>query len=119
MATALASGLSVLALAGCDGADDEGDGSGSSAARNAKVDIAGFRFVPEEVRVRVGSRVTWTNRDKAAHTATVDEGQPLTFDTGRLDQGRAQVETFVRPGSYTYFCTYHRFMTATIEVVER
>lgn len=34
------------------------------------VAIQGFKFVPENVTVPLGTNVTWVNRDAAAHTAT-------------------------------------------------
>jgi len=88
------------------------------AVRSAKVDIASFRFVPDTITLEAGGRVTWVNRDRAPHTAenTGEEGAPATFDSGRLTQGQRKKITFAEPGTYTYYCVYHRFMEANVIV---
>lgn len=88
------------------------------AARSATVSIASFRFVPGTITLKAGGRVTWLNRDKAPHTAenTGEEGAPAPFRTGRLTQGQQKMITFSRPGTYTYYCVYHRFMEANVIV---
>lgn len=105
---ALAAAVALLVV-GCGG-DDEPD-----APESAMADIAGFRFEPDPIRIAAGGTVTWRNVDKAPHTAETDgEG----FDTGRLDTGESKTVTIEEPGTYRYFCVFHRFMTGTVEVVE-
>jgi plastocyanin len=58
--------------------------------------------------------VTWINQDSAPHTATADDGR---FDTGTLEQGRLNSETFKQAGTHTYFCEVHPTMRGTVEVV--
>ena len=70
-----------------------------------------FKFLPQTATVKAGGSITFVNRDKAPHTAET-EG----FDTGRLDRGQSKRITFDRAGTYEYFCDFHRFMTATVEV---
>ncbi len=108
----------VLLAAGCGGDDGEGaDGKSSSSAKSAvKVNIASFKFAPDPIEVQSGGTVTWVNQDTAPHTAEA-EARP-TFDTGRLDTGESKRVQFDRPGRFTYFCDFHRFMTGTVEVVE-
>lgn len=95
-----------------------GEPSPGPAVQSAKLDIASFKFVPDTVTLKAGGRVTWTNRDKAPHTAenTAEEGAPATFDTGRLTRGQHKTITFRTPGTYTYYCVYHRFMEANVIV---
>ena len=65
--------------------------------------------------MNAGGTVRWTNSDKAPHTAqTGGEG----FDTGRLGLGEVKEVTIEEPGTYSYYCVFHRFMTGTVEVVE-
>ncbi|MGI8429904.1 MAG: cupredoxin domain-containing protein [Solirubrobacteraceae bacterium] len=78
------------------------------------VQISNYDFKPKALTVKVGTRLTWTNHDSTAHTATADQG---TFDTGTLNQGQSKTIDFSRPGTYTYHCVFHAFMTATIKVV--
>lgn len=80
-----------------------------------KVPITNFAFVPQVVTVRAGTRIIWTNHDATAHSATADKG---AFDTGTLNQGQSKAIMFDHPGTYTYHCIYHAFMTATIKVVK-
>ena len=70
-------------------------------------------FEPEEITVPAGTEVTFTNQDKAAHTATADDG---SFDTEELGKGDSAQTTFDDPGTYTYFCRFHVFMKGTVEV---
>jgi predicted lipoprotein with Yx(FWY)xxD motif len=63
----------------------------------------------------VNASVTWTNNDSASHTVTsmtVPAGaQP--FASGNLNTGASYTLTFTIPGTYTYHCEYHTWMTAT------
>ena len=82
----------------------------------AKIEIKGFAFSPAIITVKVGTKVTWTNQDSVAHTATSDDS--TTFDTGLLNQGESGSFTFDKVGTYEYHCTPHPRMTAKIIVVE-
>ncbi len=92
--------------------------SSGPAVQSATVNIASFAFAPDTITLKAGGSVTWINRDKAPHTAenTAEEGPPERFDTGRLTRGQQKRITFVRPGTYTYYCVYHRFMEANVIV---
>ena len=120
----LAATLALLAGASAMGCGGSGDGdkpdgaSGGDAPKQVKDQIASFKYLPEKVRVAKGGTVTWSNQDKAPHTATAAEGAPAEFDTDRLELGESKAITFDRPGTYSYYCVYHRFMTGTVEVTE-
>ena len=88
-------------------------GATGSAAATDQIEIADFTYDPETVTVDAGTEVTWTNSDDAAHTATADDS---SFDTGDLDQGDSNSVTFDEPGAFTYYCRFHPFMKATVEV---
>lgn len=92
-----------------------GDGAGGAAPRSAKVEIVDFAFDPPTTTIQVGGKVTWLNQDVAAHTASADDG---SFDTGTLDEGKLQAETFKQPGTFSYICEFHPYMEGTVEVVE-
>ena len=79
------------------------------------IEIKGFAFAPETVTVKVGTQVTWTNLDSAPHTATADD---LDFDSGILNQGESFTFQFNTPGTFSYICTLHPSMRATIVVVQ-
>ncbi len=84
-------------------------------AKNA-VEMKDFSFRPATLTVKVGDTVTWTNRDIAGHSATADDG--TSFNTGVLAQGENGTVTFSKAGTFTYYCTLHPSMKATVVVTE-
>jgi len=82
-------------------------------ATDMAVEIADFAFGPAEITIAAGGTVTWTNTDNQAHTATSSGN----FDTGSIDPDGTASVTFDEPGTFTYICSFHPFMTATVTVV--
>jgi plastocyanin len=82
-------------------------------SRHLTVAISNYAFVPKSLTVRAGTRVTWTNHDATAHTATADQG---SFDTGTVNPHASRTIDFKHPGTFTYHCSFHAFMVATITV---
>ena len=114
---ALVVGGSALALA-----KDGPSSGGSQAAQSGsfkkvtKVDIKDFKFAPPKDEVKVGQKIEVTNEDTAKHTLT---SQPQgTFDSGDLSKGQTKSITFKKPGTYSYYCVYHAFMTGKVKVVK-
>jgi plastocyanin len=101
-------GASVLPAALAQDAAPTAPAQGESA-----VTIANFAFQPASLQIAAGTTVTWTNADSTAHTVTSDEG---AFDAGPLAPGASFTQTFDIPGTYTYHCQIHHFMTGTIVV---
>ena len=77
------------------------------------VTIRNFAFGPQAVTVKLGTTVHWTNSDSEAHTVTSDTG---AFNSPVLQPGAGYSFTFTKPGSYSYHCTIHPFMTGTVVV---
>jgi plastocyanin len=88
-------------------------GGGVAVAATRTVSIANFAFSPQTITITVGDRVTWTNSDQVAHTATATNG---AFDTGNVGTGASSTVRFTKPGTYRYACTPHPTMTGTIRV---
>jgi plastocyanin len=82
-------------------------------AASRGVSIRDFAFSPRTVEIRIGDRVTWTNRDTVEHTATARNG---SFDTGLLGEGESRSIRFTVAGTYRYICTPHPNMTGTVVV---
>ncbi len=78
-----------------------------------QVKIHDFQFTPATVTVPVGTTVTWTNRDDTLHTVTEANRR---FASPGLDPGGVFSYTFTSAGSFTYFCSLHPHMTATVIV---
>jgi plastocyanin len=88
--------------------------SAGAPVSSAKVAIRNYMFMPMNVSVKAGAKVTFTNFDSTAHTATsIDSG----FDTTTLRPGQSRTVTLSKPGTYAYHCLFHAFMTAHITVV--
>jgi nitrite reductase (NO-forming) len=67
-----------------------------------------------ELTIKVGSTVTWTNNDPGMiHTVTSVDG---LFDSGFLNEGDTWSYTFEEPGDFEYLCTPHPWMRARIIV---
>jgi plastocyanin len=86
--------------------------SSSSGSANA-VDIKNFAFNPTDTTVKVGQKVTWTNEDTATHNVVSDDG---TFKSKDLGQGDTYEFTADKAGTFSYVCTYHPQMKATLTV---
>jgi plastocyanin len=87
-------------------------GGGGGGAGNA-VTIQNFAFNPSTIEVAVGTTVTWTNMDTASHTVTADDG---SFDSKALATGATFQQTFSTAGTFTYHCSIHTSMKATVTV---
>jgi len=86
-------------------------GGGIAIAADRLIEMRDFAFSPQTVEIRVGDRVTWTNRDGVEHNATNG-----SFDTGLLAQGESASIRFTAPGTYAFFCQPHPSMTGTVIV---
>jgi amicyanin len=81
-------------------------------ADDAAVKIGNFTFGPQELKVKSGTTVTWTNEDDIPHTVF----SPDNFRSKALDSEDKFSFTFTTPGTYKYFCSLHPHMTGTIVV---
>jgi len=81
----------------------------------AEVMISDYTFTPKTLTVAVGTTVTWVNHDMARHTVTRDSSDE-PFDSGLLGNQHVFTHTFMTAGSYSYICTPHSGMQATIVV---
>jgi plastocyanin len=84
----------------------------SARADDMEVHIDNFVFKPAELTVKVGTTVTWTNRDDIPHTV-VSAGK---FRSKTLDTDDKFSFTFTNAGDYKYFCSLHPHMTGMIKV---
>ena len=72
-----------------------------------------FEFSPPTVTIAAGGEVTWVNSGQAPHDATADEN---AFATDTIEPGDSGSVTIDEPGTYSYICTIHPQMQATVEV---
>ena len=73
-------------------------------AKEAAVSLSDFKYTPKLLKVKVGAKVTWTNKENVPHTVDEDKG---AFESGNLTNGKTFSFTFDKPGTYRYHCAFH------------
>jgi plastocyanin len=123
----------ALTLAACGGDDDDDDGgtsggamtteqtdTGSAPADKAgetvEVDIPSISYDPENVTVKAGTTVKWTNSDDLPHTVTKTGGPGGKFDSGNLDSGDTFELVLDVPGKVDYVCQIHPGQAGSVTV---
>jgi plastocyanin len=107
--------LASLALAACGSSASSSSQVAKSqpATGPVKVAIKNFAFAPATITVAKGTKITFTNDDQTAHTATSTQ---KAFDTGTVAPGASKAVVVSTPGTYTYICQFHAFMHGTVIV---
>jgi plastocyanin len=82
-------------------------------AKTAEVKIDNFSFGPGDLKVAVGTTITWTNRDDIPHTVVSTDG---VFKSKVMDTDEKFSYTFTKAGTYPYFCSIHPKMTGQVVV---
>ena len=96
-------------------------GAGGSGPQTYQVNIVeggstdDWGYDPAALEVGVGDTVVWTNTGSVDHTVTADDG---SFDSGNIAPGGTWEFTFEEVGEYSYKCSPHPFMVASVSVVE-
>lgn len=90
-----------------------GCGSSTSSSTPVSVTIKSFMFRPNPLNARVGQTLSVSNGDTTPHTFTADDHG---FDSGTIAAGGVQRVTLTRPGTVSYHCSIHNFMTGVIHV---
>ncbi|HEY3674770.1 MAG TPA: cupredoxin family copper-binding protein [Candidatus Tumulicola sp.] len=78
------------------------------------VHIKNFQYVPQNITIHQGDKVTFVNDDDEAHTVSATD---KTFDSGGLDTNEKWQHTFKTPGKLSYFCEMHPYMKGTVTVI--
>jgi plastocyanin len=87
--------------------------AGPAWADDIQMKIDNFSFTPQQITVKAGTTVVWTNGDDIPHTVTSTTG---IFKSKVLDTDDKFSFTFTTPGTFPYFCALHPHMTGTIVV---
>jgi len=75
--------------------------------------IQNMAFSPSSLTVTSGTTVTWTNKDSMIHTVTSDS---ILFDSKNIQVNGVFSYTFNKIGTFTYHCSIHPAMKATVRV---
>jgi plastocyanin len=73
-------------------------------------------FAPSNLTVAVNATITWTNQDRLVVHNVVSTGN-TSFSSGDINPGTSWSFTFTKPGTYSYFCSYHPWMIGSVTVV--
>ncbi|MEQ0559976.1 cupredoxin family copper-binding protein [Amycolatopsis sp. NEAU-NG30] len=84
-------------------------------ASSKSVEAMGYKFTPASLTISVGDTVTWTNHDTAPHNIVITDG-PEKFTSPTLQTGQTFSHTFTKAGTYSYYCSIHPDMKATVTV---
>jgi len=89
----------------------------ASPARAAthQVTIQQYAYGPSGLSIQQGDTVTWTNLDTVEHDVYVTSG-PDSFHSPMLGKGESWSHTFTTAGSYSYICSVHPDMRASVSV---
>ncbi len=104
----MGSGHMGMMRGGSSGADQTPVVSG---AEQITVEMRDYEFFPAKLTVNEGIEITWLNRDGVPHNAVAD-----AFDSGKLNGGDSWSVVLDQTGTYSYVCTYHPGMEATLTV---
>jgi len=77
------------------------------------ISIVDYSFQPTATCVDAGTTVTWMNNGTQIHSTTEDQG---TWDSPGLNPGSTFTFTFGQTGTFSYHCTPHPFMQASVVV---
>jgi plastocyanin len=96
-------GASGAAQTSEGGSTSQPSGGGSASQKaGSEVDAVDFAFEPEDVTVKPGTTVAWTNNGMTTHTV-----KGKGFFSAAIDPGADYRYTFEKPGRYKYICTLH------------
>jgi plastocyanin len=87
--------------------------------QSGTVDVAyrNITIQPDTLRVKVGTRIKWTNYDSVEHNVSSQSG-PQKLASHDFGEGGTYEVTALKPGVIHYECTIHpASMNGTIEVV--
>ncbi len=80
-----------------------------------------FKLNPENLTIKAGETIKWTNTDERKHNLASIPGSGPTDELeifSIMDPGAVYTHTFKLPGEYPYFCFIHNQMTGKITVVK-
>lgn len=91
--------------------------------KTVKVKVRDNYFVKSKLKVRAGTKVTWTWPSSAGDTHDVKTKKvpkgAKKFHSGAYASGAKYSQTLKKPGKYKLYCTFHQGMTMTITVTKK
>ncbi|HLY76168.1 MAG TPA: plastocyanin/azurin family copper-binding protein [Planctomycetota bacterium] len=80
-------------------------------------------YHPDHLAIKIGDTVIWKNFDAIPHTVTTEPGPTSKqeygkFDSGEIPSGSEFRYTFLRTGTYRYYCRIHPDIMGTVVVTQ-
>lgn len=86
--------------------------------KEVAMDISDFDFEKANIKIKVGTTVTWTNQDTARHNVVTSGDGSAKLASELLAKGKSYSYTFTTAGMTEYLCEPHPYMKGMIHVVE-
>jgi len=77
------------------------------------VQISGYHFGPNSIKIVPGDTIKWINNDDVIHIVEIDDGSGRSGD---LNKGDNWEHVFTEEDVFSYHCHTHPYMTGTIYV---
>ena len=94
---------------------DSNTGTSNNDPCNAQVSIYKFKFIPQEITIKAGTRIRWTNNEKRQYHSVwfekLGEPEPEYFFPDEIYE-----RTFTKTGTFPYRCGPHPKMTGIVHV---
>ena len=88
---------------------------GACAQQVVEVVIQDYKFLPAELRIKIGDTVSWVNQEKrTSHSVLFPAENGL--ESERLFPGERWQRTFTATGTYAYRCGPHEEMKGVVHV---
>lgn len=83
-----------------------------------EVSISNYSYSPSKLTIKKGQSVKWTNFDAVKHNVMPDNQNSVFSASELLAKNESYTITFDTVGTFSYYCSPHPYMKATIEVTE-
>lgn len=83
-----------------------------------KLDIKDYAYSQPNLKIKKGTKVTWTNQDSAQHDVASNDQKAGAPKSELLSKGESYSYTFNAVGEFSYRCSPHPYMKAMVTVVE-
>ena len=91
--------------------------SGVAVADEVAVTMAGGKFTPAIIKLKVGDAIRFVNDDAAAHNVFVPT-KGFSVDLGNQAAGMTTVLPVAKAGKFEVECVIHQGMSMKVEVVQ-
>jgi plastocyanin len=87
----------------------------SASADEVTVTMAGAKYLPASLRLKVGDTIRFINDDNVDHNVFVPT-KGFSVDIGKQEPGKELTLSVVKAGKFDVECVLHQHMTAIVEV---